>query len=209
MVIMSNPTPLYFGPEAAGSFKQGQVAAGGSDARALVVLAMLSAFEAVELRSSPAAQATMAAFTAGLLALVAWAAARPESYRRGRTGVVAAVRLLCAAKLLVSSSDSFAAPASGAEAAPSASLRMAALHFVLLLAWESGALLLSQVRARAHNASGSGCAVLGCSWISGWRVRSNHAVASSATPTCTANVLLPCRWHGRWSCRRCWRRQCS
>lgn len=137
---MSNAVPVFFdGLKTAGSYTSGQVATDGSDVRALALLTMLAVFEAVQLRGG--AQLALVASAAALLGVLLWAALRSESYRRYRTAITAAVRLVCAAKVLAAESFRLF------DGAPEgASLSKAAPHFVMLLAWESGALLLSQVR---------------------------------------------------------------
>lgn len=141
---MSNAVPLYFSPDAAGSYTRSQMARPGRDALACALLLLVSSLQ-LQSTLHPGQIVASAALAAALGAALGWAILAPASYRRHRTSVVAALRLLCAAKLMVGGT----LPVLEAETGAQGTRLEVALGFVLLLLWESGLILLTQVRARA------------------------------------------------------------
>lgn len=123
--------------------------------------------------------------SAGVVAALACALMHPQVYRRHRQPIVAALRVLLGVSTLLAGS-SMELLASASQPAQGRPLLQALPHFFLLLAWESGALLLGQVRA-----------LLGLQ-------ASRFAPASccfTSTVCCTA-WLLPVRLGGHNACRR-------
>ena len=89
--------------------------------------------------------AAAAACCCAVAAALVWALLQPEAYRRRRQRVLAALRVLLGVPTLLAGGASLQLlEASGV--APGLSPFQAAIHFVLLLAWESGVLMLAQVR---------------------------------------------------------------
>lgn len=119
--------------------------AAGQDSLALLLLFAIAALELGQAQllggaTDPWQLAGMVGSTAVLGGALYLRMLRPDTYRRRRTAIVAALRLLCAGKLLLSPGlHLFEEPQ------PQAGLLAAAPHFMLLLAWQSGLLLLGQV----------------------------------------------------------------
>lgn len=130
----------------------------GKDVRSLALLLLLTLVQLWSqrglLRIPQLAAAT--ACSGAVVAALACALTQPTVYRRRRQPIVAALRLLLAVSTLLSGS-SLELFASAAAPAHAQTLLQALPHFLLLLAWESGALLLGQVRTcsrlAAHHCS--------------------------------------------------------
>lgn len=120
----------------------------GKDVRSLALLLLLCLVQLWSQRSllriPQLAAAT--ACSAGVVAALACALMHPQVYRRHRQPIVAALRVLLGVSTLLAGS-SMELLASAAQPAQGRPLPQALPHFVLLLAWDSGALLLGQVRA--------------------------------------------------------------
>lgn len=120
----------------------------GKDARSLALLLLLSLAQLWSQRGLLRIP-QLAAATAGSAAVVAalvCALTRPDAYRRRRQSIVAALRILLGIGALWGGS-SLELLAAATQPAAGRPLLQALPHFLLLLAWESGTLLLAQVRA--------------------------------------------------------------